>query len=439
MASGRRLLFRNIFSVGIIQIANYFFPLITIPIVSRIIGPDKFGTINFSASFIAYFTLLIGFGFDITATRKVAVDPGNEQNRNRVFSSVFISQIILLTISVVLFSICLLNIPQLKAEKQVAIFTFITCLATVLTQNWLFQAMQDLHKIAILSLIGKVLFTAVILLTIHSREDYYWQPLALSVSQVVVALCSFIWSVKKYKLKLLKTSVRDCLSLLWQEKVFFLSLCVISIYTNTNIVVLGVLHNSENVGFYTAGQKLILIMQMVITVPLTQAIYPYIGKAFGDDYNKGIDMVQRMLPAVFGFTFLAGLVIFFGAPLFISFFYGSAFQPAVTVCRILAFVPMIIALGTVMGIHVMLNLKMDKVFLKVTCIGAITGVVLNLLLVNLLGYIGAAITWTVTEFLNLCMLTFLLRKHGIQIFNREYFKLKQCIAYFLKPRSKQIG
>ena len=438
MSSEKKTLVKNIFSVGIIQIANYVFPLITIPIISRIIGPEKFGVINFTASFIAYFTLIIGFGFDLTATRRVASNPHNEKNRNTVFSEVFSAQCLLLLFSIVLFTGSVFLIPQLRIERDVAIYTFLTCFATLLTQNWLFQAMQDLHKIAILSLVGKVLFTVLVLTTIRNKSDYYWQPLALSLSQILIATISFFWSIKKYHLKLLKVGFKRSLMLLWDEKTFFFSLCVISIYTTTTIIILGVTHDSLNVGYYTAGQKLILIMQMMITVPLTQAIFPYIGKAFGESFDKGIMVVQKTLPLVFIFTFISGVLIFILAPYFILFFYGEKFAPAIIICRILAFIPMIISLGTVLGIHVMINLKMDKIFFKITLFGAAIGMSLNLIIVRYYGYYGAAFTWVMTEFFNLCMLVIFLKRREIKVVNLKYFNLEYFWSYFIVIKSKII-
>jgi O-antigen/teichoic acid export membrane protein len=439
MSREKKTLLKNIFSVGIIQVANYIFPLITIPIVSRIIGPDKLGTINFAASFIAYFTLVIGFGFDVTATRRVAADPSNEQNRSKVFSEVFLSQCLLLFFSILVFVICLFFIPQLRIEKEVAIYTFITCFATLLTQNWLFQAMQDLHKIAVLSLIGKVIFTVIVLATINVKSDYYWQPLALSLSQVLIAVVSFFWSINKYHLKLLKVSFRNRVKVLRNEKTFFFSLCVISVYTTTTVVVLGITNDAVDVGYYTAGQKLILIMQMIITVPLTQAIFPYIGKAFGDSFDKGITIVQKIIPIVFLFTLVCGILIFFLAPYFISFFYGSYFTPAVLVCRILAFIPMVISLSVVLGIHVMINLKMDKVFFNVTVTGALLGMTLNLIIVSNYGYIGAAITWITTESIVFFLLLFMLQKRGVHVIKGKYFNLKHFWIYFIKMKTKFIN
>lgn len=422
MLSSKKILFKNILSIGFIQISNYVFPLITIPIVSRIIGPEKFGVINFSFSFVSYFTLLIAFGFDFSATRRVSVDPLNQKNRNLIFNEVFFSQCLLLVISSVIFCFLLFYIPQLRNEKNVAIYSFITCIATVLTQNWLFQAMQDLYKIAILSLIGKLIFTTIVLITLREKSDYYWQPLALSISNIMIGLISFFWALNKYSLKLKFTTIGSCFELLWREKVLFFTLCFISLYTTTNTVMLGLLIDSEAVGFYSAGQKLISVIQMIITVPFSQALFPFIGKYFGENQQKGIIFVQKLIPLVFIVSLICGIITFIFAPYFIELFYGNEFLSAIIVCRILAFVPLFISLSVVLGIHVMVNLKMDKEFFKITLIGAILGFFLNLLLVRTYSYVGASVALLLVEGMIFVMLLITLSKKNITIFNIEYFK-----------------
>jgi PST family polysaccharide transporter len=330
-----------------------------------------------------------------------------------------------------IFSVCLFCIPQLQEEKEVAFYSFITCFATVLTQNWLFQAMQDLHKIAILSLIGKVIFTTLILCTIKEKSDYFWQPLALSLSQIFVGVISFFWAIKLYRLQLVNFNIKSCLELLWNEKKMFFTLCFISFYTTTTTVVLGISNDSEAVGFYSAGQKLISIIQMMVIVPFSQALFPFIGKSLGESEIKGIIIVQKIIPIVFTLTLICGILTILFAPQFIRFFYGNAFQPSVIVCRILAFVPMFISLSTVLGIHVMVNLRMDKEFLKITLFGAFTGLILNLLLVRTYSYIGASITLLIVEGIIFAMLLITLSKRKIEIINFEYFKPKYFRNIFL--------
>ncbi len=323
---GKKGLARNIASLGIVQIANYVLPLLSIPIISRIIGPDKFGVINFSASFVAYFTLLIGFGFDLSATRKIAADPFNQENRNKVFSEVFFCQLLLLAISVICFTICVLRVPQLKMESKVALFSFLICISTLLTQNWLFQAMQDLSKVALLNFVSKLLFTVIILLVIREKSDYVWYPLVLNLVNIAIAVISFTWGCKRYNIKLKKIPFQTCLKLFWEEKMIFFSLVVINLYTTTNIVVLGLFHNDTQVAYYTSAQRLITVIQALLTVPLYQAFYPYVGKAFGESREKGMQIVQKTVPLVLLFTGTASLLFSASAPGSSLFFTGTLFR-----------------------------------------------------------------------------------------------------------------
>ncbi|RYY11278.1 MAG: flippase, partial [Cytophagaceae bacterium] len=61
----------SLFSV---QIANFLLPLLTVPYVVRIIGPDKLGLLNFSQAYVTYFSLLINYGFDMAAVRSIAAN-----------------------------------------------------------------------------------------------------------------------------------------------------------------------------------------------------------------------------------------------------------------------------------------------------------------------------------------------------------------------------
>jgi O-antigen/teichoic acid export membrane protein len=236
----------------------------------------------------------------------------------------------------------------------------------------------------------------------------------------------------------LKVTLNESLQLLWNEKVFFFSLCIISLYTNTNIVVLGIIQGSTEVGYYTAGQKLISIIQMVITVPLAQAVFPYLSKEFRINYESGIEMAQKIIPVVFAFTFLTGVIIILCSPLFINLLYGSSFKPAVHVCRILAFIPMIISLGTILGVHIMLNLKMDQVFFRCICVGAISSIMLNVISIKFMGYLGSALTWTITELINLILLFFSLKAKKIQVVNMKYLRPKYYITQVSTLTKKQM-
>lgn len=430
MSSGKQALTKNILSLSVVQIANNVLPLLSVPVISRIIGPDKFGAINFAASFVGYFVLLIGYGFDLSATRRIAADPNNQELRNRVFSEVFYIQAALLLLSAFLFTGLLLSVPQFKLESLLMIFSFLICISALFTQNWLFLAMQDMPKVAFFNLLTKLLFTVFILVFIKQKSDYVLQPLIIGVIQIGVSLVSFFWAYRKYRLRFVRVRMMEALLVLWTERTIFFSLVVVSMYTSTNVFILGLYQSPTQVGYYTAGQRLIIIIQSILTNPLSQALYPYIGRAFGESREAGIRMVQKILPIVALLTGAAVLAIMLFGPLMLKLFYGEKFLPAVPVLQILMFLPLIIAFSNLMGIQIMLNLKMDKIFFRVTACGAVLSVGLNLLMIRHWGYVGTSVNWIVTEGLICLTMFIILRRKGVHPVNFEYFRLSVYKKYF---------
>src|SRR5687768_11201833 len=126
-------LFKNFLSLSLLQAANNVLPIISIPIIVRIIGPDKFGVINFASVVMSYFILLTNYGFDLTATRAIALNRHNGQTRSNVFNEVLYAKLLLFGMSLLIFLVLLNTMPQLREEKQVAIYSFLIVFSFVLT------------------------------------------------------------------------------------------------------------------------------------------------------------------------------------------------------------------------------------------------------------------------------------------------------------------
>ncbi|GGC64921.1 polysaccharide biosynthesis protein [Pedobacter quisquiliarum] len=429
-------LFKSIASLGVVQIANYVLPLISIPIISRIIGPEKLGVINYAVAFIAYFNILIGFGFDLTATRRLSKEPKNIRLRITIFNEVLWSQFLLLVVSLVAYVICIYFLPPLAKDKEVAAYTFLICIGTFFSQNWLFQAMHDLPKIAWINFLFKVLFTIMIIMNIKEEDDYVLHPLFTGMMHISISLFCFIWAFYRYELKFIAVKIKDVFRILHQEKVVFFSLLAINLYTTTNTVMLGLLETPTQVGFYTASQRLMSVVIGVINMPLSQAFYPFIGLAFVKSIEHGIETIQKILPVVIIFTLLTAIIIFFMGPSVVVWFYGAKFTSAIPVIKILAIVPMIVALSNMFGMQIMLNLKLDRLYFMISAGGSVFGLALNYVMITNFGFIGTAWNWLLVESYIAVVMYIALRIRGIDPIDFRRFSVPSMLELLGTLRRK---
>ncbi len=418
-----KLLVKNILSQSILQVANLVLPFITIPYITKIIGPDKFGVLNYAAAVVTYFTLFINFSFDMNASRAVAQNPGDQGFVNKLFSEVLYTKIFIFIICTACFLSLLFCLPQLYSEKQVAIYSYLVVVGWVITPNWLFQGKQQLNKIAIFNLVAKLIFTISIFFVIHSKQHYLWQPLILSISQISVGLVSFLYACRKFNIRLVKLPAANIFTTLKQGKELFFSLITISLYSNTTIVILGLFLNSTEVGYYSAAFRLIMTAITILSIPLNQALFPFISSSFSINYERGINELQRILPLCLVFSFIYSAIFFFFAPFIIHLFYGDKFNESIVIFRTLSLVPFLVSLNSFLGIHALLNLKKDKEFFNITLISSVAGILATTILGYCFGIRGGAFSWLIAEIFNCLLFYAALRKMEINLYNPNYFSL----------------
>jgi O-antigen/teichoic acid export membrane protein len=430
MSKEKKVLIGNISSLFSVEVANYILPMISLPIIVRIIGPDKFGVINYAFAIVGYFVLLVNYGFDLTGTRKVAQNKHDKQYIDELFSLILWSKVLLFLITLVVFALCFIFIPVFMQEWEVMVFTYLVVLSWVFTPNWLYQGMQELHRIAIFNIVIKLLFTISVLIIIRQKSDYVYQPLSMAIAQIIVGFYSFRFAIRRYKINLVKVGFKQILSILKDDRIIFFSQIIIYLYTATNTIILGSLATDTQVGYYSAALRFIQIAQAIITLPLSNSFFPYVSAAFGKSKEEGIMAASKVVPIVSIISLVAFLGMVTLGPWALQLFFGDKFTASVPIFITMAILPFLVVVSNVYGIQVMLSLKMDKAFFRITACGAILSVCCNLLLVPLYGGLGSGFSLLITEsFITITFALYLIQK-GINIIRPVYFHPKKIMLQF---------
>ena len=81
-------LFTNALSNSVLQFLQYIFPIIALPYLGNVVGPKFFGIVNFLSVIVGYFSLMVAYGFDVSATREVARFANDKSKIDELFSRV---------------------------------------------------------------------------------------------------------------------------------------------------------------------------------------------------------------------------------------------------------------------------------------------------------------------------------------------------------------
>jgi len=151
-----KLLLKNIFSLFSIQAVNYLLPLLIIPLLVRVLGIELFGIYILILTVIQYFIIASEYGFNLTATRKIAINIEDKQSVSTFFFAVISAKLLIAGIGFVAMNAVLLLLPQYQHYTLYLNLGYLSVLGSVFFPIWLYQAYEKMIWIAICNFISRV-------------------------------------------------------------------------------------------------------------------------------------------------------------------------------------------------------------------------------------------------------------------------------------------
>jgi len=405
----RRRLFENFFSLSFLQVANYIFPLITLPYLARVLGPEKFGLISFAQAFIGYFVILTDYGFNLSATREIAIYREDKEKVSEIFSSVMVIKFFLFFLSLGIMSAIIFTFEKFRQDWDIYYLTFGMVLGQVLFPVWFFQGMEKMRYITFLNVLAKLIFTIAIFIFVKRSSDYLYVPLLNSLGFILAGILA-LWIVfKDFGVFFRIPSFKDLKYQLKEGWYIFISTVAISLYTISNTFILGLFTNNVIVGYYSAAEKIVRAIQGLWT-SVSQTIFPF----FSNLYNKKPENAKLLLIKLLKLTGVVSFLISILGCLFASFiihiFLGEEYKISVEIFQILIFIIFAIGINNILGVQGLVSFGYGKNFAQVVILGAGFHIILLMILVPKFVYLGPAIATVSTELFICVVELFILRK-----------------------------
>lgn len=396
MSNYKNILIENIISLSAIQILNYLIPFFTLPYLVRILGPEKYGLINFATAFTGYFTILTDYGFNLSATQEISINRNDKQKVSEIFSSVITIKMILFTVSTIIFLIVVYSFYQFKENLILFFITFLSVFGTALFPLWFFMGIEKMRYILNINLSVRIVFTILIFILIKTENDYLKLALLNTITQVLIGLIGFVFVLNKFEISYSIPSLNQIRMQLKNGLNIFLSTISINLYTTSNTFILGLFAPLNVVGYFVAADKIRMAIQGIVS-SVSQSIFPYVNKLLNESYELFISFNKKLFLIAFLSGTLISIFLFLFAKPIVEFILGNEYQPSIILLKIMAWLPLIIFLSNVLGIQTMLPMKKHKSFAIILFIAAVINLILSFILVPIYYEIGTVISVLITE------------------------------------------
>lgn len=392
-----RRIVKNMTALGVLQIANYLIPLLVLPVVSRVLGATLFGSVGYAQNIVSYLTLLVNFGFEYSATRQIALAGDDKEKKRQLFWAVITAKAGLLILSFVILALLPLFVERVACDPQLYIYTALTNIGIVFFPTWYLQGEQQMEKMAWANFFTKLLGAMLVIAIVREASMYRWYPLLLSMASIVVGIGAMIYVVRHFTIGKYICTRETMKEVLHAGMPIFINNVFVSLYTTVNMTLLGGFATDEMIGYFSAAQRLIIALNMVVVLPVSTAVYPEMSRRFETSRAEGMQFFKRVLVYASLAAAVVSLGTFVVAPIAIPIIYGGGYEPAIEVLRWLSPLPFLVMVATLLTVQGLYGLGLHRFAPYVGLILAVLCISVNLWLLPTLGVKAVCIGWNVAE------------------------------------------
>ena len=362
--------------------------------VARYLGPERFGLLSYTLSFVWLFSSLASFGLDDILVRELVKRP---KQRKNLLGTVFWLKVC----GAVVMGIAIAAALHFKTEDEqtywmIALITFGFLFQSTNVVDFYFQS-QVQSKFAVRAQAIQLILTSLFkIYLVWNQAELIWFAFALMLDQAVVAvlfLLVYHWKIGWFPFFSFRwTEAKKLMIDAWP--LIFAGM-VVSVYMKIDQVMLKEMLDAKAVGVYAAAVKLCEAWYFLPTA-LIASLFPAVIEAKIKSKTLYDKRVQNLYDLMVWSSIAVALPTTLLADWVILILYGIDFQEAADVLRIYIWAGVFVTLGIASSKWLIAENLQRYLFFR-TILGALLNVGFNLWLIPIYGIKGAAIATLVAQ------------------------------------------
>lgn len=392
----------NTIYLYLVQGLNYLLPLLVLPYLIKTLSVEAFGIYSFAFAFSQFILLLVDFGFNISATKKIAENNKDTILIRNIFWIIITIKFFLSIVSFFITVVLILSISKIRFYSDAILWSFLMVLGTVFFPLWWFQGLNKMRQMSVINAVSKLMSYPLIFIFVKKSNDYNNAIILQSLSFILASVFSlfYIWKThpfyfEKYEFR----NKKDYINEIKDSFGIFLSNSSISLYTNSLTIFLGFFSTNYNVGLFGAMERIVRVVCFGVMAPINQASFPIIVQMKKVNFSGAKRLFRIIVLAVFVIMVLAYLFFYFSENWILGKFLKgySGIDTMLSVFMLMIFP---IALGGVLGNLGLLGLgeeREKKIFSKIYIWVGLLSLPISLFAINFFELNGAITVMLLVE------------------------------------------
>lgn len=395
---------------------------------ARYLGPSNYGVINFAASYTSFFTPIYTLGLSSIIVNELLKNP---KLKGEILGSAIVLRIIgsFLSSVLILFLILIVH-PN---DGILLVVTSLQCVSIFFQWSDLFTywCQSELNSKASVGIqLSAYLITSIYKIwLLATGKNVYWFAFSISFDYILQAVIYVFYFRKKTGEKF-SFKVNTAKELLGNSYHYIFSAFGAVLYAQVDKLMLGWMFSATEVGFYTAAVTISNMWTFVLSA-LIDSYRPVIIQMRDVDKSEYSKKIIRLYSVIIYTSLIVCLCMSLASNLIIKILYGADYIEASPVLMVYAWTILFSYLGVARSIWCVAENK-QKYEKYLTFSGAGINVILNIVLIPILGMVGAAIATLVSQLLINVLILFIIKdmringKFILNALNPKYAKQFVC-------------
>lgn len=432
----------NVVMNMILTSSSFLFPLITVPYVSRVLGPSGTGIVAWAQTFVSYFSLVALMGMNVYGVRECAKVRDDRIKLTQTARELIIILLVSTSLVYVTFLVSMVLIPKTRENIPLMLVFSVAIWLASCGMEWFYQAIEQYGYITVRNIALKMLGLILMFVFVRKPSDY----IIYGATVVVGSYGSNVFNILRLRtyIDIFQRGTKSKLHLRRHFKsmsMFAVSSIASGMYSQIDMLLMGFFGSNVVLGLY---QLVVKIKNLCATAvnSVSGVMLPRISyyEATGD-HKKTVRLIGKNLNFLAIVSLMLISILIICSKPIILILGGPQYVEAQSALMLVSFVMLFSSTNLVLSQYMVAEGR-EKQYAVINVLGLIMGITAGCTLIPLLGINGAAVSVCIGEIVTLVIRCWVLRSLVKEVrpyldFGRIFlcaiasFAVAACAAYYV--------